>query len=328
MGRVLGIDAIRGAAALMIPLFHTLLYINGGGNCVLFNMLQALQIPLFMLVSGYVTRYNKPLGSGCDMRKVLWRRSFAYLVPWFVWSILMRWEAMSNKGGISYLLWHMDTGMWFLSTLWLICVIFILAGFLAVRWIRGNVIALFAVVALFCGFLVAIGLVMGISFLGIKFVLYYTLFYGMGFLWGKFKETIEAWAHYEKVKGICESLLLLGFVLVAYNVNLFAEDSLRTVILRILASVGGCVVMIDIIARDTSWLSRKLAWVGSCSLEMYVLHFFMLNIISPKGLELHTLSGVLTVGVNYILTVSFTLVAIYVLNRNKYCRLFLFGKTK
>ena len=34
MGRVLGVDAIRGAAALMIPLFHTLLYINEGGVIV------------------------------------------------------------------------------------------------------------------------------------------------------------------------------------------------------------------------------------------------------------------------------------------------------
>ena len=51
--------------------------------------------------------------------KFIKKRTLAYLLPWGVWTIVVRGLifGQSNMLNIKNLLWHMDNGYWFLVTL-------------------------------------------------------------------------------------------------------------------------------------------------------------------------------------------------------------------
>ena len=59
------IDFIRGEAILMVILGHTISNngIVGFESSGLYRIIFALQMPLFILISGFVTVYSKPINS-------------------------------------------------------------------------------------------------------------------------------------------------------------------------------------------------------------------------------------------------------------------------
>ena len=83
------VDYIRGIAILLVIIGHTVS--NNGiadySGSGLYRVVFALQMPLFMLVSGYVTVYSKPIESAGMLGSFIGRRSLGYLLPWTVWTI-------------------------------------------------------------------------------------------------------------------------------------------------------------------------------------------------------------------------------------------------
>lgn len=81
-------------------------------------------MPLFMLISGYVTKYSRPVNSNKSLIIYIARRTYSYLVPWLVWTVFVRWMLVGNVGlaeipqHFVYILNHMDNGFWFLFSIW------------------------------------------------------------------------------------------------------------------------------------------------------------------------------------------------------------------
>ncbi len=64
------VDIIRGFAMLLVVLGHTISgCVAKYSDSLLFQFIWTLQMPLFIIISGYVTRYSKPLTNG----KSLWK---------------------------------------------------------------------------------------------------------------------------------------------------------------------------------------------------------------------------------------------------------------
>ena len=59
------VDYIRGIAILLVMLGHTVSNngMNDFADSGMYKVIFALQMPLFMLVSGYVTKYSRPIFS-------------------------------------------------------------------------------------------------------------------------------------------------------------------------------------------------------------------------------------------------------------------------
>ncbi len=128
------LDDIKGIAILMVVLGHTIACsFQNSEYSKLMNVIWTLQMPLFFIVSGYTTKYLKAIDSSKSLLALLKKRSFAYLIPWFVWTYGIKGVICSEKQffNIKYLAWNMDSGYWFLTSLWMIVVAFLLASYFA-----------------------------------------------------------------------------------------------------------------------------------------------------------------------------------------------------
>lgn len=114
------IDLLRGLAMLMVVFGHTLTGCTANSEeTFLFNVIWALQMPLFMVISGYVTKYSTIPTSLSALLRFFLRKTVAYLLPWVVWTFGV-WGLLFGETAffdLPWLLYHMDSGYWFLFSL-------------------------------------------------------------------------------------------------------------------------------------------------------------------------------------------------------------------
>ncbi len=245
------VDIMRGIAMLLVVLGHTMTGCTvGSQKTFLFNIVWSLQMPLFILISGYITKYSRLICDKKDLWQYIKRRTIAYMLPWTVWSFLIRGILFGQKNflNIKDLLWSMDSGYWFLATIWTISMVFGIASFVAERVSKGNMPKK-QIVLLLCYLagmvlLAGIGVLLGLSFFAIKLTLYYMPFYYAGFLYGQFDGKVMA----SKIgKKMVDGIIALCFVIWLYVILRYSlyelTDSVFSIILRAVTSLAGCIAV-------------------------------------------------------------------------------------
>ncbi len=114
------VDVLRGIAMLCVVLQHTMSGCETNAEySFLFQIVWSLQMPLFYLLSGYVANYSNKIQTFTELKRKTYQRTIAYILPWVAWSFLIRGFLLQHNRflDIPYLLWHMDTGYWFLVSL-------------------------------------------------------------------------------------------------------------------------------------------------------------------------------------------------------------------
>lgn len=145
------IDILRGLAALMVVFFHTLQRFPHASDNLLFHLCFSVQIPLFILISGYTTSFSQPITNLASLWKHLKKRLLVLLLPWAVWSLISYWLFHSGIGISEYAkatAYHMESAYWFLFTLWVIDIIHGFASLLSNRIKRPYNILIYSV--LYC----------------------------------------------------------------------------------------------------------------------------------------------------------------------------------
>lgn len=125
--RNVNVDYIKGIAILLVVLGHTMTTSTvNSENSILFNFLWSLQMPLFFLVSGYLTKYSKPIAGIGEFEKFSKKRTVGYLIPFAVWTFAVRGLIFGQYSffNIKNLAFNMDNGYWFLFSLWTICIVY------------------------------------------------------------------------------------------------------------------------------------------------------------------------------------------------------------
>lgn len=332
------VDIMRGIAMLLVVLGHTMTGCTADSQkSFLFNIIWSLQMPLFILISGYVTKYSRPISDGKGLWKYIKRRTVAYMLPWAVWSFLVRGIIFGAKGflNVMHLLWNMDSGYWFLASIWTISMIFGIASFITERLGKESV---FKKQIVFLGcylvgmvLLVGIGAILGLSFFAIKLTLYYMPFYYAGFLYGQFDDRIK---ESETGKRIIDSVVAICFVIWLFVILRFSlyemSDIGFAIILRATTSLAGCIAVCGLCKGFySSKMGGTLAWVGEHSLEVYLTHYLLLSLIKlDKTPILYSPVGLTLVLVNYIITVALTTMIAMALNKNRVLRFALTGKRR
>ena len=246
------VDVLRGLAILMVVLGHTMSGCTSNSeDTFLFRAIWSLQMPLFMLISGYVTKFSKPISSGKDLIRLLKKRSFAYLIPWIVWTVGVRGLLLgeSNYMDIPWLLWHMDSGYWFLFSLWTITVVFSTSQW-AASTIHGEhsgiryLITLATCYGFGAAILLGLGFCQGLSFLFVKLTLYYMPFYFAGYLFGAYQKRIDSVKNSSKwMEGVVAFCCAVWLYLVIRFNFYTAEESVAMILLRMVTSLMGCIAI-------------------------------------------------------------------------------------
>ncbi len=331
------VDIMRGIAMLLVVLGHTMTGCTvDSQKSFIFNIIWSLQMPLFILISGYVTKYSRPISNSKGLWKYVKRRTVAYMLPWAVWSFLVRGIIFGEDDflNVKHLLWNMDSGYWFLATIWTISMIFGIASFIAERLSKENLLKRQIV---FLGFylvgmilLVGIGAILGFSFFAIKLTLYYMPFYYAGFLYGQFDDRMK---ESEIGKKIIDSVIAICFVVWLFIILRFSlyemSDGGFAIILRAATSLAGCIAVCGLCKGIFSSKMGGLAWVGEHSLEVYLTHYLLLSLIKlDEAPILYSPVGLGMVLANYVITVELTVMAIVMINPNAVLRFVLTGKKK
>lgn len=330
------IDIMRGIAMLLVVLGHTMTGCTvDSQKSFLFNVVWSLQMPLFILISGYVTKYSRSICDGKGLWKYVKRRTIAYMIPWAVWSFLVRGVIFGQDGflNIKSLLWNMDSGYWFLATIWTISIIFGVASYLAERIGKSNAvkkqIALFGFYLLGMILLVGIGMVVGLSFFAIKLTLYYMPFYYAGYLYGQIDDKLLSTDKGKKIVDCCVALCFVIWFFIILRFSLYEmSDSGLAIILRAATSLAGCIAVCGLcngIFSDK--IGGGMAWIGEHSLEVYLAHYLLLSLIKlENNPSFYSPMGLTLVLVNYLLTVLLVVLIIVAINKNKTLRVVLTGK--
>lgn len=333
------VDIMRGIAMLLVVLGHTMTGCTvDSQKSFLFNIIWSLQMPLFILISGFVTKYSRPISDGKGLWKYVKRRTVAYMLPWAVWSFLVRGIIFGEDGflNVKHLLWNMDSGYWFLATIWTISMIFGIASFIAERVSKENLLkkqtVLLGCYLVGMVLLVGIGAILGLSFFAIKLTLYYMPFYYVGFLYGQFDDRMK---ESEIGKKIIDSVVAICFVVWLFVILRFPlyemSDGGFAIILRAATSLAGCIAVCGLCRGIFSGKigGGTLACVGEHSLEVYLTHYLLLSLIKlDEAPILYSPAGLSMVLVNYVITVALTVMAIVMMNQNAVLSFVLTGKKK
>lgn len=330
------VDVMRGIAMLLVVLGHTMTGCTvDSQKSFLFNIVWSLQMPLFILISGYVTKYSHPIYDGKGLWKYVKRRTFAYMFPWAVWSFLVRGLIFGQTGflDIKHLLWNMDSGYWFLATIWTISMIFGVASYLAERIVKARRKQQILLLCYLFGMalLAGIGTAVGLSFFAIKLTLYYMPFYYAGYLYGQVEDKLLSSEKGPEIVDCVVALCFAAWLFVIVRVPMYElSDGGLAVILRAAVSLAGCIAICGMCKGIFSYnRGGVLLWIGQHSLEVYLTHYLLLNLIRVENRPpFYSPQGGVLILVNYIVTVLLTILVITAMDKNMILKFVLVGKKK
>lgn len=166
-------DILKGIATLVVVFGHVLQYsIKGYEDSLVFNIIWSIQIPLFMVVSGYFS-----MSRVAPTLKKLGSQLFRYLWPCVTYfSILcVSYHYADPLSSAVNLLWQLEGTLWYLVVLAILSIFNFFAmkaSNIIANWVGG---ALYSAVFFGMAMIFALpGLKFGLTFLGIKYVLYYS----------------------------------------------------------------------------------------------------------------------------------------------------------
>lgn len=330
MKRLQWADALRGFLILLVVLGHAIQYTPGLDleSNHLWNMIYSFHMPAFIAVSGYLN--FRMGGVGCK-RKVIHRRFFQLLVPFFCWSMISSFLAFPDiLPKLVKTIIFPDTGFWFLYALFCISMIFILADYISEKFCLKQELAEITVSLL----LVCIMVFVEFRYFGYQFIAYYFLFYIAGYYYRKYDKYLP--------KNTCLLIILviIWTILAWFSNSHSLPFFLRNIPLvpssvllygyRFITAIIACYVLLELSPRlldGNNRISSRLGALGKVSLGIYVTHFLFCEkltryICNSFGEEYISQSIIIA----FILSTFIAYGIVYLLSLNKYSAKYLLGK--
>lgn len=332
------IDAIKGFAIVLVMLGHVFVH-NHMEDPYVYDFIKAVQMPLFMIISGYLCGHGRKITNLQDYTGRLKKRAFSYLVPFFSWLTLMHLTDL--RYAYKTIFFQLDYGLWFLMVLFLLTFMTLTAQLIAGKLAKKEGIKkelLFWIIYGIMCLIPAGQLLTGNQFLSPYLTILYIPFYALGYAAGAYGSYFLCWDKGESgkinaknSKVIC-SIAIVSFLAFLYLVatrNLNSMETRKDTLIQMTASMLGSISIIYGICRlKEGKLKRLLAKLGNATLEIYVIHYHFANLLNfqKKQYEFYSLEGILFVIASFVTMSAVTFCSIWIMKKVKLADFLFFGK--
>lgn len=347
MNRNQSIDAVKGFAILVVMLGHCIV-LNQLADPIFYDGIVAIQMPLFMAVSGYLMGMRPlDLTMAPDIKKTLaslGRRSVSYLVPFFAWMVITSFPHCLAE--LKAQLFQTDRGLWFLMTLWviqichtLVCLVSDAIGYKIqvvlqqkkymaslVRWC----VYFLCILVVYAGFFLQ-----GRSrfqllspSLTVKYMPFYVVAYAVAAIVIPFWATKKECIRYILLDCLC-AVLTIVFIYLIYRYDMIIVHDTMTLLAQMVASFAGTIICFYVVYRFAQGkLQKALAFIGQFTLEIYVLHFRFARMLglANRNLEPFAWNTILWIGATFLVMSILTALCIWVIKKIPILDFVLFGK--
>ena len=170
-----------------------------------------------------------------------------------------------------------------------------------------------------------IGAKTGLSFLGIKYSVYYSIFFLAGYWFAKLKKDV-----WEKYKDPVVCIFMISYAILIHFFNIETMPDMSPIVLvRILISLIGCILVFYWFGEYEKKRDKApsfLTYSSNHSLEMYLCQCVVLPFIQVRMYNLNTIEGFFFFLIYAAIVFALTYLLITIIDSNKYSRLILFGK--
>lgn len=265
--RIKELDYIRCIAMLMVVMGHVLLFSLKIEHTALIDIIGICEMPLFFVVSGYLTHKEREESFRETMSRLL-VRSRTLLVPLVVWSIVLNLcdEQITFSLSMVY-----RGGYWFFVTLWWCDVLNTFAAYISKRFKFCMVADIVLYGSVYT--VILLGRIKNIELDGIlpiQNVQYYFPFFVLGLLMRKYKLVNNVILNkYSYAVGML--LLIIGWYF----------SSIESFVIWFVAALGGVVVVWMACREINSELkvAKMLNIIGKNTLPIYAIHYLFIAIM-------------------------------------------------
>ena len=330
MNRML--DIYKGLLIILVVIRHVLQYSVTDEGGILTNTIWAIQMPGFMLVSGYFSA--RSVENTHELSKRIVGSMQHYVLPflswWFLVSVLLLGGFDRNVlTAANHIAFHVDSGMWFLWVIFILSIIANICNYISSRNTAYYAVKTAAAALVMLGMLGVLGILVGIRFMGIKFILYYSVFYGSGWL---IRKTQDTWKRFiDKYSSLIAFVAIVCFSAIVFNYDLYhCEDNLISIALRCIAGFSGNIVLLWVADNYKEIFERvRLDWTGLYTLEIYTTHMYVNGLMSAGNTSgFFTVTGFGNFIVSLILTITFTVILTMIIKSIPFTSFLLYGKMK
>ena len=338
--RVEWLDILKGVTIILVVLRHIMQSnITDYKTNIVGNFIFAIQMPLFMIVSGYFSvTASKYYENMTNVLSYIVKRAIRYLLPFFSWFVVIQVFLFGKYDrnllyALKNLIYNIDLGLWFLYVIFILSVLQILSKwicekFLFNQYFRDIISVILTGILLIP--LLALGLKTGIRFLGINLIIYYYLFFAIGHLFFCFNEIIKRILKQKKVQISAFVVFGVAIITVCLNFNVAnLNDSIIEIFLRVVSAITGCstvTILVYWMSNMDSKFNNILKFIGKYTLEIYVTHLYFIGLLKKGKYYLFTLQGLGIFTLALGITVVLTVVTIWIIKKIWFLYFILYGK--
>ena len=343
------LDAVKGFAIVLVMLGHCIVknnMVDAAGDPYVYDIIKAIEMPLFIMISGYLAGLSSKMNSIKEALTVIKKRAVSYLVPFFVWIFLSNLLSgvFTPIKALKDVLFHLDWGLWFLMTLFIFTVLILIADCFPKFW-------QWAVFLIFAYGLFLLQSRSGNTFLSPHLSIRYMPYYTLGFLVSRYLLPLREKENKLLIKLTEKNVLwclwgisLVGFVYLIIGFDMVTVHSPLELLAQMTASLLGSFVCFFGIYQLYEYKKKKqtidntskaefhktpfLSRVGLYTLEIYVLHFRFVKMLGfyKKGYSLYSLEGVCIVTVSFAVMSVLTWLITFLVKKVPVLNFLLFGK--
>lgn len=332
------IDAIKGLAIVLVMIGHVFVH-NHMEDPYIYDFIKAVQMPLFIIISGYLCGQGRKISDIKTYGIVMGKRAIAYLIPFFVWLTVMHLNNLAEAYKIIFV--QLDYGLWFLGVLFILTFMVYTAQ-LAAAVIRKKHYILsetvfWVIYGIMC-LILAAQIILGNSFLSPYLTIIYVPFYMLGYVVGNYGKNFLCWGTEEKGKLDCKNskvmkaISVIAMILFLYLVvtkNLNSMETKIDTLIQMIASILGCAAIIyGVCQLKEGKIKNIFAKIGEYTLELYVIHYHFANMLNfnNKQYDFYTIEGCIFVVISFIAMTAVTFVFIWMMKKVKVLDFLFFGK--